>query len=103
MVGGWVDRPGEVQITPGMTVLGAITAAGGALYTSNAEVLRANPEGKRTAIPVDLAAVKSGREPDPTVEAGDVVMVEGSVLGALPYAFHSIFTGVSGGIPIPVP
>jgi protein involved in polysaccharide export with SLBB domain len=103
MVGGWVDRAGEVPITPGMTVLGAITAAGGALYSSNVEVLRTNPEGKRTAIPVDLAAVKSGKQPDPTVEAGDVVMVEGSVLGALPYAFHSLFNGVSGGIPIPVP
>ena len=103
MVGGWVDRPGEVQISPGMTVLGAITAAGGALYSSNVEVLRANPEGKRTAISVNLSAVKSGRQPDPTVEAGDVVMVEGSVLGALPYAFHSLFNGVSGGIPIPVP
>jgi protein involved in polysaccharide export with SLBB domain len=103
MVGGWVDRPGEVPISPGMTVLGAITAAGGTLYSSNVEVLRTNPEGKRTVIPVDLAAVKSGRQQDPTVEAGDVVMVEGSVLGALPYAFHSLFNGVSGGIPIPVP
>ncbi len=103
MVGGWVDRPGEVPITPGMTVLGAITAAGGALYSSNVEVLRSNPQGRRTAVPVDLAAVKSGRQPDPPVEAGDVVMVEGSVLGALPYAFHSLFNGVSGGIPIPVP
>jgi len=103
MVGGWVDRPGEVPITPGMTVLGAITAAGGALYSSNVEVLRSNPQGRRTAIPVNLAAVKSGRQPDPTVEAGDVVMVEASVLGALPYAFHSLFNGVSGGIPIPVP
>ncbi len=103
MVGGWVERPGEVQITPGMTVLGAIEAAGGALYTSNVEILRADPEGKRTRIPVDLAAVKSGRESDPTVEAGDVVMVEGSTWGALPYAFHEIFTGLGSGIAIPVP
>ncbi len=103
MVGGWVERPGEVQITPGMTVLGAIEAAGGALYTSNVEILRADPEGKRTRTPVDLADVKSGREPDPTVEAGDVVMVEASTWGALPYAFHEIFTGLGSGIAIPIP
>jgi polysaccharide biosynthesis/export protein len=103
MVGGWVEHPGEVQITPGMTVFGAITAAGGALYSSNAEILRASANGQRTAIPVDLSAVKSGREADPPVEAGDVVMVEGSALGALPYAFHEIFTGLGTGVAIPVP
>jgi polysaccharide biosynthesis/export protein len=103
MVGGWVERPGEVQITPGMTVLGAITAAGGALYTSNVEVLRADSQGRRTGMPVNLAAVKSGEEPDPPVEAGDVVMVQGSAWGALPYAFHEVFTGLGSGIAIPVP
>jgi polysaccharide biosynthesis/export protein len=103
MVGGWVERPGEVQITPGMTVLGAITAAGGALYSSNVEVLRVNARDQRTGIPIDLAAVKSGSEPDVPVEAGDVVIVKGSVLGSLPYAFHELFTGLGAGIPIPIP
>ena len=103
MVGGWVERPGEVQITPGMTVLGAIESAGGALYSANVEILRANAEGRRARVPVDLAAVKSGKEPDPTVEAGDVVMVEGSAWGALPYAFHEVFTGLGSGIAIPIP
>lgn len=103
MVGGWVARPGEVQITRGMTVLGAVTAAGGALFSSNAEVLRANTHGRRTAIPVDLSAVRSGKEPDVPVEAGDVVVVQSSTLGAIPYALHELFNRFGAGMAIPIP
>lgn len=82
---------------------GAITAAGGALFSSNAEILRSNRSGARVPIPVNLAAVKSGGEPHPPVGAGDVVLVQGSVLDALPYASHEICTGPRTDVAIPVP
>src|SRR6185312_2584433 len=37
---GWVRNPGSFAISPGMTVLAAISAAGGALFSWHAEVLR---------------------------------------------------------------
>jgi polysaccharide export outer membrane protein len=94
---GWVARPGSFNITPGMTVLGAITAAGGATFSSNAEILRTEG-GTRVSIPVDLAKVESASENDPPVQAGDIVLIKASVVGALPYAVYTLFTKFGTGL-----
>lgn len=54
---GWVSKPGSFDITPGMTVLGAITAAGGAMFSSKVELKRTE-HGSRVSIPVDLSKSK---------------------------------------------
>src|SRR5713226_4472625 len=92
MVDGWVTNPGAFRIVPGMTALSAITAAGGALFSQTAEVLRTNRDGSRRAIAVSLSKVKAGKEVDVPVEAGDVVFVRRYPVGAIPYAFYEIFT-----------
>jgi polysaccharide export outer membrane protein len=94
---GWVARPGSFSITPGMTVLGAIASAGGAMFSSSAEVKRA-VGGTRLAIPVDLAEVESGKAADISVMAGDVVVVRGSVTGAVPYAVYTMFSKFGMGL-----
>jgi protein involved in polysaccharide export with SLBB domain len=102
-VDGWVTNRGAVNLTPGMTVTGAIAAAGGALFSSRAKILRENTRGVRVALQLDLASIEAGSEPDPPVEAGDVVVVERSVLGAAPYAVYSVFARFTPGFAIPIP
>lgn len=103
MVDGWVANPGAFRIVPGMTALSAVSAAGGALFSQTAEVLRTNPDGSRRSLVADLAKVKSGEEADIPVQAGDVVFVRRSAIGAIPYAFYEIFTKFGTGMYLPPP
>jgi protein involved in polysaccharide export with SLBB domain len=103
MVAGWVQSPGAFHIVPGMTALGAVTAAGGALFSQTAEVLRTNATGRRSATVVNLSSVKSGQEVDVPVQAGDVVYVRRSAIGAVPYAAYTLFTKFGTGMYMPMP
>jgi polysaccharide biosynthesis/export protein len=94
---GWVAKPGSFNITPGMTVLGAITAAGGAMFSSKAEVKR-TLNGSRISIPIDLSKVESGEQQDVSILAGDVVLVRASATGAVPYAVYTLFTKFGTGL-----
>jgi polysaccharide export outer membrane protein len=99
-VQGWVDKPGLFPITPGMTVLGSVAAAGGALFTSSATVVRPQQGGGQQQIAVNLASVKSGKDPDVPVRGGDVVIVERSVAGAIPYSLYFVINKIGLGVPI---
>lgn len=102
LVKGWVPNPGAYQITPGMTALGAITAAGGQLFTSSAMVLRAGPAGEKIKLPVNLSNVESGQASDVQVQSGDVVIVERSVVGAVPYSIYFLLSRFGTGLALPV-
>jgi protein involved in polysaccharide export with SLBB domain len=103
MVDGWVRSPGAFRIVPGMTAVSAVAAAGGALFSEEAEVLRTDTSGTRRAIPLDLADVKAGNKPDVPVQEGDVVVVKHSPIGVVPYALYEIFTKFGTGMYLPVP
>jgi protein involved in polysaccharide export with SLBB domain len=103
MVDGWVRNPGAFRIVPGMTVVSAVAAAGGALFSHRAELLRTDTGGTRRATGLDLARVQAGTEPDLPVQEGDVVVVNHSPVGAVPYAFYEIFTKFGTGMYLPVP
>ena len=92
MVQGWVRTPGAYRITSGMTVLGAVTAAGGQMFSSSATLLRAGSGGNKVEFPVDLSAVESAKGPDVQVQSGDVVLVNRSAAGAVPYMFYSLYS-----------
>jgi polysaccharide export outer membrane protein len=102
-VEGWVKNPGSFAITPGMTVLGAVTAAGGAEFTWHAEVLRTNQTGSRIVKRFSLSDLESGAQTDIPVQAGDIVLLEKSAVGAVPYGLYEIFerfgTGIGMGVP----
>jgi polysaccharide export outer membrane protein len=102
-VGGWVQSPGAYKISRGMTVLSAVSAAGGALFSYSAAILRTAPDGERTRIPVDISKVQRGEQPDIPVQSGDVVMVDRSAAGAVPYALYEVFTKFGAGLAFPIP
>jgi polysaccharide export outer membrane protein len=100
---GWVRNPGSFPISPGMTVLGAVTAAGGALFSWHVEVLRTDQTGSRVVKRLSLSDLENGEETDIPVKAGDVLLVEKSVVGAVPYGLYQIFQHFGTGIGIPIP
>ncbi len=102
LVQGWVVNPGAYPITPGMTALGAVTAAGGELYSSSAEVLRAGPGGEKTKLPVNLSEVEKGEAADIQVQSGDVVIVQRSALGAIPYSLYFLANRFGSGMYLPM-
>jgi polysaccharide biosynthesis/export protein len=103
MVQGWVQNPGAFRITPGMTVLGAVTAAGGQLFSSSAEVLRTGARGGKAALQVNLARVERREESDLPMRSGDVVIVNRSLTGAVPYLLYELFTRFGTGMYLPAP
>jgi protein involved in polysaccharide export with SLBB domain len=102
-VEGWVEKPGAFVITPGMTVLGSIAAAGGAQFSNSATLVREQGNGQKLNVNLDLAKVKSGEEQDIQVQSGDVVVVERSATGAVPYALYTVFNKFGIGTYIPIP
>jgi polysaccharide biosynthesis/export protein len=99
-VQGWVDKPGAFKITPGMTVLSALAAAGGAVFTSSATLLREQGNGSKSAIPVDISKVQHGTEPDIPLQGGDVVVANRSVVGAIPYSGYFFLNHMGIGVPL---
>jgi polysaccharide export outer membrane protein len=94
---GWVSHPGSFDVTAGMTVLGAVTAAGGAMFSSNAELLRTE-KGSRVSIPLDLSEVESGKASDLPVQGGDVVLIKSSAIGAVPYGVYTLMSKFGTGL-----
>jgi protein involved in polysaccharide export with SLBB domain len=86
-----------------MTALSAISAAGGALFSNSAQVLRAANDGQRSTTPVNISRVQKGEEADVPVQSGDVVMVDRSAVGALPYAAYTLFSKFGTGMYLPIP
>jgi polysaccharide export outer membrane protein len=101
-VQGWVQNAGSFKITPGMTVLSSIAAAGGALFSSSATLLREQGDSSKFILPLNLSQIKSGAEPDVPVQGGDVVGVERTVVGAIPYSLYWLVNRTGWGIPIPL-
>jgi polysaccharide biosynthesis/export protein len=97
-VQGWVEKPGSFKITRGMTVLSAIAAAGGALFTSSATLLREEGNDSKLAMPLDLDRIKRGTERDVALQGGDVVVVERSAAGAIPYTAYFLINKMGWGI-----
>ena len=99
-VQGWVDKPGAFPITSGMTVLGSVAAAGGALFSSSATLLRDQSDGHKLEVALNLSKMKHGEQPDLPVQGGDVVVVERTAAGAVPYSLYFLVQHIGIGIPL---
>jgi polysaccharide export outer membrane protein len=81
LVTGWVRNPGSHPISPGLTVLGAVTAAGGPRFAAKREavdLIRSDGDGSKLSRRFDLGKLERGEERDPAVQAGDVIDVSAS-------------------------
>jgi len=93
---GWVYTPKSLDITPGLTVLGAISAAGGPMYAAdqtNIKIIRQAGKDETRTIVVNLKDIKSARERDVPLQANDVVEVGYSTWKIPGYA---LYYGVQG-------
>jgi polysaccharide biosynthesis/export protein len=102
MVIGWVQTPGYFQVGSGLTVLGAIGAAGGPMYAANTRditLIRSNRDGTKDSIPVDLDKISTGEAQDIPVKANDVIDVPYSSVRIGPYVFYSILSRMGIGAP----
>jgi polysaccharide export outer membrane protein len=108
LIQGWVTKPGSFKITSGLTILGAMAAAGGTSYpadTASVELIRTNPQGHKSTFVADLDAIKSGAQPDVPLREGDVINVVYYGPKLFAWGFYRLFTsvfnvGASANIPI---
>jgi polysaccharide export outer membrane protein len=97
LVDGWVEKPGAYKITSGLTIRGAIAAAGGLSFAadpSSIRITRRDRQGERISLLVDLEKIKQGQSSDITVQEGDVIEIASSTPKLVPYGVYSFFTGV---------
>lgn len=102
MVTGWVYHPGFFQVGSGLTVLGAVGSAGGAMYAaqpSDATLMRSDGHGNKVAIPINLEKIATGEEPDIPVRANDVIDVPYSAAKIGPYVVYNILSRMA--VPVP--
>ncbi len=106
LVQGWVEKPGSYKITPGLTVLGAVAAAGGAMFpadTGSVEVIRTDKDGRKSSFVADLDSIKSGAQPDLSIREGDVIDVVSSSPKLVAYGIYRFFSSImSVGASIPI-
>jgi polysaccharide biosynthesis/export protein len=97
LVEGWVEKPAAYKITPGLTVLGAVAAAGGphfAADTNSVKIIRLGKEGGQILFVVDLEKIKRGESPDIPVQEGDIVEVSSSTPKLASYGMFRFFVSV---------
>jgi polysaccharide export outer membrane protein len=108
LVQGWVEKPGAYKITPGLTLLGVVAAAGGMTFPADAAavaLIRTNPAGHKIKVIADLEAIKGGANPDLPLREGDIIDVDSSSPKLFAYGFYRFFTtlvhvGASASVPI---
>ena len=108
LIQGWVAKPGAHKITSGLTILGAVAAAGGTVFpadTGSVELIRTNNQGQKTSFVANLDAIKAGEQPDLPLREGDVIDVLSTGPKLFAYGFYRFFTtlvhvGASANVPI---
>jgi polysaccharide export outer membrane protein len=96
---GAVKKPGQVPLKDQITVTKALALSEGVdpmFGSDNISILRFDDQGQRVTIPVNLARVKSGQDPDPLLKENDVIFVAESGLKRFLYNFKSLNPGSMG-------
>jgi polysaccharide export outer membrane protein len=96
MVQGWVSKPGDYKITPGLTVQGAVAAAGGPMFaadTGSARLIRNTKNGEKVTTVVNV------EDANMPVREGDVIDVPYSTAKVVPYGVATLIEHVGVGFP----
>ncbi len=96
-VQGWVETPGAQPMARGLTLLGAIAAAGGTSYPaqkSTVQVLREQNGSDRLVKTVNLEDIEEGRAEDIRLREGDLVVVEAQGAKLVGYGVYQFFSNV---------
>ena len=76
-ISGEVARPGQYEISLGLTLMQAISQAGGVgKFASQAIEIHRDVEGEKQILSFDLSQIRKGRSADPAVLPGDVIFVK---------------------------
>lgn len=74
---GEVARPGQYEISFGMTLMQAVSQAGGVAKFASQEIeIHRVAGGEKEILNFDLSHIRKGRQADPAVYAGDVIYVK---------------------------
>jgi len=96
---GDVKGPGVFEIPPGASVTAsqAISWAGGPTRTSKLKkgsLVRHDKAGQRSQMPVDYAAILTGKQKDASVQPNDILFIPGSESKTLAYGLLNTIPGV---------
>jgi polysaccharide export outer membrane protein len=97
LIQGWIAKPGSYKITPGLTILGAVAAAGGPLFPADSgsvELIRTSKQGQKVSIAANLDAIRRGEEPDIRLQEGDVIDIASSGPKVVAYGLYRFFTSI---------
>ena len=76
-ISGEVARPGQYEISLGLTLMQAISQAGGVgKFASQAIEIHRDVEGEKQILSFDLSQIRKGRSADPAILPGDVIFVK---------------------------
>jgi polysaccharide export outer membrane protein len=92
MVDGWVQKPGSYPLTRGLTLTGAVAAAGGHLFPADRRhvtVKRVLGADEQRSFTVDLQEVAEGHQRDIPMLDGDTVRLPSSPARLVPWGVWS--------------
>jgi polysaccharide export outer membrane protein len=103
LVQGWVNKPGNYHITPGLTILGALAAAGGPMFAAkmrSVKLARSGRNGEKVLMTANINRIQKGQDSDIPLQEGDVVDVEYSPVKVVPYSVYYLVNKIGFGVPI---
>ena len=73
---GEIAKPGQYDLSTGMTLMQAISQAGGqGKFASQTVEVHRGGDGDKEILTFDLAHIRKGKASDPVIEAGDVLII----------------------------
>jgi polysaccharide export outer membrane protein len=99
LVKGWVKSPGGYEVTPDLSVLGAISAAGGTRFAADkgaVKLVRIDEKLGSMVYRFDLTKLQNGEQSDVALRSGDVLDVSHSAARWALWGAYDLTTRVIG-------